>query len=145
MYTLLVHISGVQKRGLVFENSTLPSYSNDEGYFKIVLEEDHVKYLDVLSQQHPDKNGAYVTENMELDLTSDVFIRDCKRLRTASIIQERNEKLSQSDWTRMDDNGLDEEKREAWRIYRQQLRDLPQNISYNEDLYPVSIPWPAPP
>lgn len=40
----------------------------------------------------------------------------------------RNALLFQSDWTRLDDVQLTELERENWRIYRQQLRDLPENI-----------------
>ena len=41
----------------------------------------------------------------------------------------RDDALRQTDWTRMDDNGLDAATKEAWRVYRQALRDLPQTTS----------------
>jgi hypothetical protein len=40
----------------------------------------------------------------------------------------RNQLLMQSDWTQLPDIQLSEEQKESWRIYRQQLRDLPENI-----------------
>jgi len=40
----------------------------------------------------------------------------------------RNELLMQSDWTQLPDVQLSEEQKESWRIYRQHLRDLPENV-----------------
>ena len=37
----------------------------------------------------------------------------------------RNECLYCSDWTQLPDVPLNDEQRDAWRVYRQQLRDLP--------------------
>lgn len=41
----------------------------------------------------------------------------------------RNSKLLTSDWTQLPDAPLTEEQKLAWKNYRQQLRDLPENIS----------------
>ena len=41
----------------------------------------------------------------------------------------RNSKLLTSDWTQIPDAPLTEEQKLAWKNYRQQLRDLPENIS----------------
>jgi len=41
----------------------------------------------------------------------------------------RNEKLTNCDWTRLDDNGLSTSKKAEWATYRQALRDLPANTS----------------
>ena len=48
----------------------------------------------------------------------------------------RNELLMQSDWTQLPDVQLSEEQKESWRIYRQQLRDLPENV---EDPKPLVL------
>ena len=52
----------------------------------------------------------------------------------------RDDALRQTDWTRMDDNGLDAVTKEAWRVYRQALRDLPQTTSNYK-----RVTWPSPP
>ena len=52
----------------------------------------------------------------------------------------RDDALRQTDWTRMDDNGLDAATKEAWRVYRQALRDLPQTTSNYK-----RVTWPSPP
>jgi hypothetical protein len=47
----------------------------------------------------------------------------------------RNHLLTTSDWTQLPDSPLTEEQKQAWREYRQLLRDLPDN-NWN---------WPVPP
>jgi len=42
---------------------------------------------------------------------------------------QRNYALSLSDWSQMPDNGLDEQKKSEWVVYRQQLRDLPSTVT----------------
>jgi hypothetical protein len=54
--------------------------------------------------------------------------------------KKRNELLLASDYTRLDDCGLLSQQQEAWRVYRQALRDLPNNT---ED--PRSPTWPSKP
>lgn len=55
----------------------------------------------------------------------------------------RNNLLTESDWTRMDDNGLDDDTREIWAIYRQELRDITENLEGIESLDDVI--WPESP
>mgnify|MGYP000624176234 CR=1 FL=1 len=51
--------------------------------------------------------------------------------------EERDELLTASDFSQLPDTPLTEEDRDAWRIYRQSLRDLPENY------VPVVSPeWP---
>lgn len=59
----------------------------------------------------------------------------------------RNDKLSNTDWTQVPDSPLTEEQKENWRIYRQQLRDLPDIITdpkpfVNDEFGPL---WPQEP
>lgn len=55
----------------------------------------------------------------------------------------RNNKLRATDWTRMDDNNLSEERKEFWAIYRQELRDITENLGNIESLN--DIVWPTKP
>lgn len=59
----------------------------------------------------------------------------------------RTQLLMQSDWTQLPDVQLSEDQKESWRIYRQQLRDLPENV---EDPKPLVLDmnhpdWPVAP
>jgi len=49
----------------------------------------------------------------------------------------RNGFLTQSDWTQLEDS---KENKDAWAIYRQELRDIPQTFST-----PESVIWPQKP
>ena len=55
----------------------------------------------------------------------------------------RNQLISASDWTQFVDAPLTETQKEAWRIYRQQLRDIPETFSTVED--PSDVVWPTEP
>jgi hypothetical protein len=50
------------------------------------------------------------------------------------IRHERNRLLSLCDWTQVQDAPLSEEQRTAWGVYRQALRDLPQQFATPEDV-----------
>ena len=55
-----------------------------------------------------------------------------------SVRNERDSKLFHSDWTRLDDNGLSDEKKAEWATYRQELRDLPSKHSkVSEVVFPT--------
>ncbi len=57
----------------------------------------------------------------------------------------RNNLLSQSDWTQIQDVSLSEDQKNNWKIYRQKLRDLPNQIK-DFDLYAQDTTlWPEPP
>jgi hypothetical protein len=46
--------------------------------------------------------------------------------------------LQESDWTQFNDSPLSEEKKQQWAIYRQALRDIPQQSEYPENIiFPV--------
>jgi hypothetical protein len=53
---------------------------------------------------------------------------------------QRNTLLAQSDWTRMDDNGLSISDKESWATYRQALRDLP-----DQEGFPSEVEFPNAP
>lgn len=76
------------------------------------------------------------------DISSSKWVWDSSLL-LGDVRKVRNLKLRQSDWTRMDDNGLDDDDREIWAIYRQELRDLPESLDNIESL--DDIVWPTKP
>ena len=45
----------------------------------------------------------------------------------ANMRVQRDMFLAASDWTQLPDNGLTDEQRAAWAVYRQALRDAPAN------------------
>lgn len=57
----------------------------------------------------------------------------------SNIRSQRNIFLNESDWTQISDSPLSEEKKDEWKIYRQQLRDI---TNQND---PHNIVWPIKP
>lgn len=55
-----------------------------------------------------------------------------------SVMQERNTKLKDCDWTQLQDVDLTEQERLNWQQYRQQLRDV-----LNQARAPWVVEWPA--
>jgi hypothetical protein len=71
------------------------------------------------------------------------------RIRLDRIREDRNKKLSESDWSQFTDNGLSSEKKTEWVTYRQALRDLPSTLTIDPNGTYVStwnsITWPTHP
>jgi hypothetical protein len=56
----------------------------------------------------------------------------------ALLRERRNTLIAHSDWTQLPDASLSIEDKERWRVYRQALRDLPQNtVDPNNPVFPV--------
>lgn len=54
----------------------------------------------------------------------------------------RNVMLNECDWTMMPDSPLDEIAQSEWRIWRQWMRDITNNISVTDNIEFVEIPNP---
>ena len=63
--------------------------------------------------------------------------------------RKRDRLLTESDWTRLDDNGLSSDKKTEWATYRQALRDLPSTadpkLDEAYDLDQSTVTWPTKP
>ena len=58
----------------------------------------------------------------------------------AAIRSKRNRLLRDSDFTQMPDSPMSQEKKDAWAAYRQELRDLPDELTD-----PLTVEWPLDP
>ena len=58
----------------------------------------------------------------------------------ASVRAERNTKLTECDWTQLNDTPLDNPTKVAWTNYRQSLRDIPSQSGF-----PHNVIWPVKP
>lgn len=61
-------------------------------------------------------------------------------LLTQEVRQERDARLTACDWTQMPDSPLDADAKTAWQVYRQALRDVPE-----QEGFPCDVTWPAEP
>lgn len=61
----------------------------------------------------------------------------------SALRRRRNQFLFESDWTQLQDSPLSEEDKNKWKIYRQELRDLPNTIE-NIREYDIYFDFPLP-
>lgn len=52
----------------------------------------------------------------------------------------RNARLKTSDWTQMPDSPLTDSKKQEWATYRQQLRDLPESYTDEDEITDIVFP-----
>jgi len=57
-----------------------------------------------------------------------------------SVRSQRTKKLTECDWTQLTDSPLDAEGKNAWALYRESLRMVPQQTGF-----PWSVEWPSQP
>ena len=102
-------------------------------------------YSDVLRTQYPsakyilrtDGNDQDSYDSLEwLDSTTkptkaqlDSYLSSVESEEMVVFRQMRNQKLLESDWTRIDDCGISTSKKAEWAIYRQELRDITKTVT----------------
>ena len=102
-------------------------------------------YSDVLREKYPsskwilrtDGNDQNSYDSLEwVDSSTkptkaqlDSYLSTVETEEMAVFRQMRNQKLLESDWTRMDDCGISPSKKEEWAAYRQQLRDITKTVT----------------
>ena len=84
------------------------------------------------------EDGVTVTPNLDAWEAWKAEQPDPSILVAEEVRQQRNTLLSETDWTQLNDAPLTDEEKEKYRIYRQALRDIPQQESFPED-----INWPT--
>jgi hypothetical protein len=85
----------------------------------------------VINHPIPQDIASLSSEELE------VFILDSHK---NFIRQERDKKLLECDWTQSSDSPLTEQKRNEWKTYRQELRDMVNNINNITE-----VSWPVKP
>ena len=82
-----------------------------------------------------DGNGVYIKEWYRPE--PEPCVEELQTMLSMQAIrQKRNQLLQETDFTQIPDCPLTPEQKEAYRIYRQALRDLPENIDINNPLFP---------
>lgn len=114
----------------------------NDGSSNETIEELGIYELAVTHHQIEDQRIQAEIEKRQYDME---WNRDWPRL----LRRLRSMRLTDSDWTQVTDNSLTDEQRESWRVYRQQLRDLPSTLT--EEQYRELVRdnnhelWPAEP
>ena len=95
---------------------------------------DHTQNLTRGVEQLPE--GSYA-ETWTATAASTEEIAERTANKTVSVRFTRNETLKNSDWTQLPDSPVDSV---AWAAYRQDLRDIPQQVGF-----PWTVTWPTEP
>lgn len=141
----------ITNNGFISSGPELPSYLIEEGdtdHILLTIPEEDIEMANKLIR--PFNATPYVkiddSGNYYIDVRSEKSINTFKRQNSINIIETRNKKLAETDWTQLADVYMDGVTRGKWNDYRRQLRDLPSTgITYDEDFVPVSVNWPTPP
>lgn len=64
---------------------------------------------------------------------------DFELIKLESLRNFRNQLLKDSDWIVLPDSPVSEEKKQEWVVYRQYLRDLPENIDLSGNVWTDEI------
>jgi len=85
----------------------------------------------------PHNVDGFWQQNWSVEDLTDSEVALINEIRANTLRQERNNLLLASDWTQLLDSTVDQQ---AWAVYRQQLRDLPQSAGF-----PWEVEWPYAP
>ena len=111
-------------------------------FIEIKKEDGSIEYVNVNYDEmvlNTVENNAPIPEDIA-QLTSDELEILILESHKNFIRQERDKKLSESDWTQSSDSPLTEQKRNEWKTYRQELRDMVNNINNISE-----VSWPVKP
>ena len=88
-----------------------------------------------------DGNGKYI-----IDVTSEEAVAKLKRLAMGDTVEERDKLLQETYWIEFPHVPMADERRESWRVYRQVLRDFPnQEFELDDDFRPRRVTFPEKP
>ena len=77
------------------------------------------------------ENSYRIGTGNPVSVSNDPSVLELKQVREKA---RRNSYLAESDWSQLPDNGLTSAKKDEWKTYRQELRDLdtsdPENITW---------------
>ena len=91
-----------------------------------------------LSLEYSEQVGNYIEENYET-LLNNAKEHD-RSIHAKAIREKRDRLLNESDWTQANDTALSQEMVEAYRVYRQALRDIT-----SQEEFPYIVVWPEKP
>ena len=124
----IIHILDGYCTVLFFDN--IEEFEDDEGnknYKYDLYTLDKVIFRDNLENMISNNLAEWLNKAKEYDYNT-----HAKEIRT-----KRDKLLNETDWTQMTDTALSESKKEAYRVYRQELRDVPE-----QEGFPYDIKWP---
>lgn len=107
---------------------------DEEGHEKTIYK----FYAFRIKLEYNDNVEDYIEENYET-LLNDAKEHD-RSIHAKAIREKRDRLLNESDWTQANDTALSQEMVEAYRVYRQALRDIT-----SQEEFPYNVIWPEKP
>lgn len=116
------------------------------------MDDDNLRALGWLPYNFIDNGGEVLDKTVVQVLSDKVVETRVYRYKTEEEIaketedkkqhvrQDRNSRLTQCDWTQVDDTPLDNVAKAQWAAYRQALRDVPDQLGF-----PFNVTWPSQP
>ena len=107
-------------------------------------DQDNIDSYDSIEWDSSNTTTAPTKDEIQAEITRLDSIEKFTLLR-----RQRDILLNESDWTRLDDNGLSSDKKAEWATYRQALRDLPSTADPKlDEVYELdqsTVTWPTKP
>jgi len=129
-FNYLIQASQFPKRSDYAEVIQAPSDAEYAQDYDVVDQENEIGELVKVVQLNQSKKDARIAAELATNI----------EVQWTQMRNQRNKLLLESDFTQLIDSPLTEEERDLWVIYRQELRDLPENILDIEN-----IEWPIKP
>lgn len=136
----------VQDLKLENKNISFPSLISDSlletfGVYKVELkdsgyDDDYTKDVVELT---PTLSGSIYVQTYEISDADETTINTRKEIKWEEIREQRNQLLSQCDWTQFQDSPITGSQLTLWQTYRQELRDITNQSN------PFEISWPTKP
>jgi hypothetical protein len=117
----------------IIDEATKSTYS----MFSIQNVEIPSDYTKNISENLPELIEGIWTQNWTVADATEEEINQRLTDKWQEIREQRNGMLNSSDWTQILDSPLTDEQKNAWRQYRQELRDITNQANPFEVIYPV--------
>ena len=136
----------VQDLKLENKNISFPSLISDSlletfGVYKVELKDSGYDddYTKDVVEVTPTLSGSVYVQTYQISDADETTINTRKEIKWEEIREQRNQLLSQCDWTQFQDSPITGSQLTLWQTYRQQLRDITNQSN------PFDIIWPTKP
>ena len=128
------------------KNISFPSLISDSlletfGVYKVELKDSGYDddYTKDVVEVTPTLSGSVYVQTYQISDADETTINTRKEIKWEEIREQRNQLLSQCDWTQFQDSPITGSQLTLWQTYRQQLRDITNQSN------PFDIIWPTKP
>lgn len=136
----------VQDLKLENKNISFPSLISDSlletfGVYKVELKDSGYDddYTKDVVEVTPTLSGSVYVQTYQISDADETTINTRKEIKWEEIREQRNQLLSQCDWTQFQDSPITGSQLTLWQTYRQELRDITSQSN------PFDIIWPTKP